>query len=269
MLAIFCARVALGLIGCLLLFSPQQLHPRFFRTQFLTALGLCVIATLAEWSDAVVILRVLFVVATVLALFGAIGWSLEPAPAGRIVIFSTTIAMIAVLTFLEPSLRPSPSAGEGGLQNLTRWRSGSDGAMDWSLPAAGVTSAMFLGSALTAMLVGHSYLISPGMALTPLLRTFFAGAVAFLVRIAVIAWGLWRWTEIVPTYNLNNEVVLWLPVRWLVGVVAPIGFGLMAYLAARIRSTQSATGILYVVVVCEFLGELLSLLLTRQTGIPL
>ena len=43
----------------------------------------------------------------------------------------------------------------------------------------------------------------------------------------------------------------------------------MAYAAARIRSTQSATGILYVVVVCGFLGELVSLLLTRQTGWPL
>jgi hypothetical protein len=68
---------------------------------------------------------------------------------------------------------------------------------------------------------------------------------------------------------LNGEVGLWLPVRWLVGVVAPLGFGWMAYASAKIRSTQSATGILYVVVVCGFLGELLSLLLTRQTGLPL
>jgi hypothetical protein len=119
------------------------------------------------------------------------------------------------------------------------------------------------------MLVGHSYLISPGMALTPLTSCFFAGAVALVVRVGVIGWGLWCWTEITPTYNLNNELVLWLPVRWLVGVLAPLGFGLMACAAARIRSTQSATGILYVVVVCGFLGELLGLLLTRQTGLPL
>ena len=63
--------------------------------------------------------------------------------------------------------------------------------------------------------------------------------------------------------------MLLLPVRWLVGVGAPLVFGGMAYSAARIRSTQSATGILYVVVVCGFLGELLGLVLTRQTGLPL
>jgi hypothetical protein len=43
----------------------------------------------------------------------------------------------------------------------------------------------------------------------------------------------------------------------------------MAYASARIRSTQSATGILYVAVVCGFLGELLSVLLARHTGWPL
>ena len=64
-------------------------------------------------------------------------------------------------------------------------------------------------------------------------------------------------------------MLLELPVRWLVGVLAPLGFGLMALSAARIRSTQSATGILYVVVVCGFLGELLSMLLTHQSGLPL
>jgi hypothetical protein len=132
-----------------------------------------------------------------------------------------------------------------------------------------LTSAVVLGTALTAMLVGHSYLISPGMALTPLMRCLLAGGAALLVRVTFIAWGLWRWTERTPTYTLENEIVLWLPVRWLVGVLAPLGFGWMAYSAARIRSTQSATGILYVVVVCGFLGELLGLVLTRQTGLPL
>jgi hypothetical protein len=146
-------------------------------------------------------------------------------------------------------------------------------SLPFPLSAAAVadtlSSAAFLGAALTAMLVGHSYLISPGMTLAPLVRCLRAIALALVVRVAVIGWGLWCWTEITRDYTLNNEVVLWLPVRWLVGVIAPLGFGWMAYSAARIRSTQSATGILYVVVVCGFLGELLSLLLTRQTGLPL
>jgi hypothetical protein len=260
MLAIFCARVALGLIACLLLLSPRQLHPRFFRTQFLTALGLLVVATLAAWPDIGPWPRGLLAAATLLSLLGSLSWTLDPAPVGRMLIVATGLVLFAALAFLETPIGQSPSASEGF---FPRWRSGSD------LWLAGVSSALFLGTALTAMLVGHSYLISPGMALTPLMRCFLAGGASLVVRVGVMGWGLWRWTEIAPTYNLNNELVLWLPVRWLVGVLAPLGFGLMAYSAARIRSTQSATGILYVVVVCAFLGELLGLLLTRQTGLPL
>ncbi len=242
MLAIFCARVGLGLVAGLLLFSPQQLHPRFFRTQFLTALGLVVIAALAAWPDAGPWPRGLLAAATISSLLGALSWTLDPAPGGRTLIVATAVLLIAALACMSPD--------------------------PW-LIADHLTSAALLGTVLTAMLVGHSYLISPGMALAPLLRCLRVAGIAWAVRIVIIGWGLWRWTEITPTYTLNNELVLWLPVRWLVGVLAPFGFGLMAYSAARIRSTQSATGILYVVVVCGFLGELLGLLLTRQTGLPL
>jgi hypothetical protein len=43
----------------------------------------------------------------------------------------------------------------------------------------------------------------------------------------------------------------------------------MAWQSARIRSTQSATGILYVVVIFCFLGELTSQLLLGSTGYAL
>ena len=49
--------------------------------------------------------------------------------------------------------------------------------------------------------------------------------------------------------------------RWLLGLIAPLVLGWMAWETARIRSTQSATGILYVVVIVCFLGELMSQLL--------
>jgi hypothetical protein len=253
MLATFCARVALGLVACLLFLSPRVLHPRFFRTQFLTTLGLLVVATLAAWADVGPAAGGLLAVGTGLSLLGALSWTLDPAPGGRILIVATAAAVVAALAYSEPP--PAPE-----------W---ADQIPPAGWVAAGVSSALFLGTALTAMLVGHSYLISPGMTLAPLMRSLLAGALTLGLRVAVIGWGLWRWTELTPTYTLTDEVVLWLPVRWAVGVVAPLVFGGMAFSAARIRSTQSATGILYVVVVCGFLGELLGLLLTRQTGLPL
>jgi hypothetical protein len=53
------------------------------------------------------------------------------------------------------------------------------------------------------------------------------------------------------------------------GFVGPLGLGWMAWRCARIRSTQSASGILYVVVVFCFLGELTSLLLRGDPGVTL
>jgi hypothetical protein len=89
------------------------------------------------------------------------------------------------------------------------------------------------------------------------------------VRIVIAACAFAFWKSSSESSDGSVEIWLWLPVRWLVGFVAPLIFGLMAYSAARIRSTQSATGILYVASVCVILGELVGVLLARQTGLPL
>ena len=90
--------------------------------------------------------------------------------------------------------------------------------------------------------------------------------VSIAVRAGIGGASLWLfWTA---EHSLTNvmEVLLWLPVRWGLGLLLPFVLGVMAWKTARIRSTQSATGILYVVVIFCFLGELLSQLLCRLTG---
>ncbi len=129
-------------------------------------------------------------------------------------------------------------------------------------------SAAVLGAALSAMLMGHSYLIAPTMSLTPLLRLLFLLTAALVLRMILEGWRLWWWTRGHSWDNLSNETLLWLPVRWGVGLLLPLGLVWMAWQTTRIRSTQSATGILYVVVVFVFLGELTSLLL-REKGVTL
>jgi hypothetical protein len=111
------------------------------------------------------------------------------------------------------------------------------------------------------MLLGHSYLISPSLSIRPLMRLLAAVAVAVAARAAADGYALARWTADHSLGSLTTEETLWLPVRWLVGFAAPLALDWMAWQAARIRSTQSATGILYVVVIFCFLGELMGLLL--------
>jgi hypothetical protein len=252
MLATFCVRQALGLILFLPLIWKCLPHARFVRTQFLTALGLLVIATLSAWDEAGGWMRAWLAASAILSFIGALVWTLDPAPGGRIVITAAICVMGATVVQLTPVEQNGSMVGI-----VAR-------ALDE------FTSAALLGSAMTAMLVGHSYLISPGLALTPLMRMLKALFVSIALRasVALVALGLLFAAQGEMPYYWS-DIWLWLPVRWLVGIVGPIVFGWMAHSAALIRSTQSATGILYVAVVCTILGELLSMLLARQTGLPL
>lgn len=250
MLALFCLRLALGLIGSLVLLSPAQVNPRFYRTHFLTALGLAAVAAavagvigsdrpLSPWLWAAL------AGAMLLSLLGSATWSLEGAPGGRVLIALTALALAAALVGLE-------WAGEPPAQPA------------WVLAGA-ATAAALLGAATTAMLMGHSYLIAPAMSIAPLMRLLAALAVAALLRTAVAAAGLWCWTAEHSLTNLN-DVTVFLPVRWGLGLVAPLVLTGMAWQTARIRSTQSATGILYVAVIFCFLGELTAQLLGTPPG---
>jgi hypothetical protein len=257
MLAVFCLRLAAGLLACLLLLPSAEVNPRFFRTHFLTALGLTALAMLLLrdsagqwlWLALVGVWLWLALVGVVLLGFaGSMVWHLEGAPGGRtLILVSVPVAVAALLL-----------AGVATRGQLTGW-----------LIADDLTSAALLGAATTAMLIGHSYLIAPAMSIRPLMRLLGALAVCTLLRMAVAGMALWSWTDRAGGGSLETELLLWLPVRWLVGFVGPLGLGWMAWETAKIRSTQSATGILYVVVILCFLGELTSQLLQDRTGFTL
>lgn len=243
MVAVFCLRLAAGLLACLMLLSPAQVNPRFFRTHFLTALGLIAVAAvfLKDDADLWVWLALAAAIGTTFA--GSVVWLLEGAPGGRLLIFLSTASLVTLITFQAVTVR-----SHGDLRVLVD----------------DFTSAAVLGTATTCMLIGHSYLIAPAMSLTPLRRSLVALGVSLLVRMALAAVGLWLWTTSAATDNL--EAVLWLAARWAIGFVAPLVLAWMAWQTTKIRSTQSATGILYVVVILCFLGELTSMLLLEKMG---
>ena len=61
---------------------------------------------------------------------------------------------------------------------------------------------------------------------------------------------------------------LFILTRWLVGLLVPAVFVYMAHDCIKRRSTQSATGILYVAGVLIFIGEIVALYLVRSSGLP-
>ncbi len=248
MLAVFALRLAAGMIGCLLLLPSTIINPRFFRTHFLTALALAGLAFLGVREHADWPLLTLLGVAMALAFVGSLVWGFEGAPGGRVFMVLTALTLASALGWLEMTRSdPPPSA---------------------VLLLGDLASSVLLGSALTAMLLGHSYLIAPSMSLAPLLRMLALLAVATLARLGLDAYALGCWTATHSLVNLKEDAFFWLPLRWLLGFLAPLGLCWMAWQTTRIRSTQSATGILYVVVIFCFLGELTSQLL-RETGMTL
>ena len=93
--------------------------------------------------------------------------------------------------------------------------------------------------------------------------------VAFTVCFAV--WTIFSiiGVQIKRDLGLNDtQFGLLVGTRWFVGLIVPAVFVYMAHDCIRRRSTQSATGILYVAGVLVFIGELVALHLTRETGLP-
>jgi hypothetical protein len=237
MVAVFCLRLGCGLMAALLLLPSAQINPRFYRVQFLTVLGLAAVAAVFLRDQADLGLWLALGAAIILAFVGSIVWHVEGSPAGFALIWLSLPALIAALLM-----------------------AGSANGDPWFI-VDGLASAALLGAATTAMLMGHSYLIAPAMSLTPLFRLLGALGVCLLIRMVLAGVCLWLWTGQRGSANLENEMWFLVPVRWGLGLIAPLVLGWMAWETARIRSTQSATGILYVVVILCFLGELTSQLL--------
>jgi hypothetical protein len=246
MLAVFCLRLACGLTGALLVCPARDVNPRFFRTHYCIALGLTGVAAISLWQQAGPWLQMLLV-ASLGALFcGALIWSLDKAPGNRLILVAALVCLVTTLGEANRSMWPQTPV--------------------WPALATEYASAALLGTATTAMLMGHSYLNAPAMSIRPLQNLLTAFFATLALRAIVAGIGLVWWTRGHSIVNLEDEVVLWLIPRWLLGLGIPIVLGSMARLAAGIRSTQSATGILYVVVVLTFLGEVLSLVLFEQSG---
>jgi hypothetical protein len=246
MLALFCLRLAGGLLASLLLLRPAQINPRFYRVQFLTVLALMVVAAyfLRDTSDTLTWLALGSAIG--MSFLGSLAWSLENAPGGTSLIVGAAIASVVALLHAATLLFPD---------------------IDSTLLAADqLTSGLLLGLTTTAMLMGHSYLIAPSMSLQPLLMLIGGLFAALALRSAASGWVLWGWTRTHSLVRLD-EANLLLPVRWIIGLIGPAALNVLALQTARIRSTQSATGILYVVVILTFLGEVVSQVLFQMTGV--
>lgn len=140
--------------------------------------------------------------------------------------------------------------------------------------AAAFTSAVLLGAAFGAMVLGHWYLVVldlPIVALRRLTVLLAAGlaARALMVGIALFAVaGAWESAAAVAAGRWDNDgLFVWM--RLLFGIAGPLSLIGFVWKTVEIRSTQSATGILYVQLFLVMSGELLATYLRVSAGFPL
>ncbi|HVT89885.1 MAG TPA: hypothetical protein VHD56_13610 [Tepidisphaeraceae bacterium] len=129
-------------------------------------------------------------------------------------------------------------------------------------------SAAVMGIALMDMLLGHAYLTASQMTMSPFMRLNRAVAVSMLLRAILSVVGTVVLQSHHPIEMFWNLYGLYVGTRWLVGLLVPGVFIYMAHDCIKRRATQSATGILYVTGVLIFIGEIIGLYVTSQTGLP-
>jgi hypothetical protein len=144
------------------------------------------------------------------------------------------------------------------------------------LSASLLTSAALLGWSLITMLLGHWYLISPRLSFRHLVlfcKVLLAAVVARLVVVgASLAMAATADAVATPDPLLlvagasGQGMFFWFRVLW--GLAIPAGLAAMALHCAQQRSNQSATGILYVLVVGSFIGEITAFYISLTVGVP-
>ncbi|HEX3702770.1 MAG TPA: hypothetical protein VHU82_05535 [Vicinamibacterales bacterium] len=141
-----------------------------------------------------------------------------------------------------------------------------------------LSSAALLGGACTAMILGHWYLVIPSLEVRHLQSIVKWHIASLALRVAVVAAvayaaaALWpAAAEGAPSFRHYitsiDGIFFWQ--RVLFGLAAPSLLSYLTWETAKIRSTQSATGILYVDLFTVVVGEVLAGYLLLATGVPL
>ena len=141
--------------------------------------------------------------------------------------------------------------------------------------ASFLSSAALLGGASTAMILGHWYLILPSMQVSHLQSIVKVHIVSMVVRIVVVVAAVlvaietWQ-PGLGPSFRhyITSAGGIFFWQRVLFGLGGPALLSYLTWETAKIRATQSATGILYVDFFTVVVGEVLAKYLLLATRVP-
>jgi hypothetical protein len=145
--------------------------------------------------------------------------------------------------------------------------------------ASFVTSAAMLGGAFTAMILGHWYLVIPSLQVSHLQSIVRVHIASMVARVVVVGAAVWcalsttmfrsdadAWPSFHHYIFSVDGIFFWQ--RVLFGLAGPAVLSYLTWQTAKIRATQSATGILYVDVFTVVVGEVLAKYIVLATRVP-
>ncbi len=181
---------------------------------------------------------------------------------------ATVVAALATLLVMAMIFRPLATTGLGGVFTVLAF----------------FAAAFALGGVMTAMWLGHWYLVTPALSEKPLL---FSTTLVLVALVAQVVFSLLigptvastqNTTNAAPSYThvisaptpgangsqvkpadapvitpLSTDTIGW--IRILISFALPLILGSLAWKLIRDRSFQSATGMLYLIVVLTLAGE--------------
>jgi protein NrfD len=228
------------------------------------------------------------------ALLIAIGFAFRGSTTSGLLVVMATIGLAitelalvihwATVGRMWVTIRPVllPAAGIGGLVALVAQalaipsRAPLSGATGPLLTVASfVSSAMLLGGACGAMILGHWYLVIPSLPISHLQSVVRLHIGSMIVRIVVVATAVFlaiaTWQPgMGPSFERyilsSGGIFFWQ--RVLFGLAGPAVLSYLTWETAKIQSTQSATGILYVDFFTVVVGEVLAKYLLLSTSVP-
>lgn len=135
-------------------------------------------------------------------------------------------------------------------------------------------SSLLLGISNFAMILGHYYLVVPKLSEEPLIYCLYIFWTVFFLKImasltvifTAAAPFLEEGTQLGDGYTFNW---LFISMRYLWGYAAPLILSFFTFRLCKLRSIQSATGVLYIVEFFVIVGELISIYLMAKHGLAL
>jgi protein NrfD len=259
---------------------------------FLTHLGVGVTLVLAWVAKEAGVKFFRFMAGTAVLVI-AVGFSLRPnSPADRTTVDAVAMAALlmaeaalavywATVGRMWARIRPVLlwTAIVSGLVALSAQAlevsAGAPGLLPLLTVASFLSSAALLGGACGAMVLGHWYLVVPSLNVSHLQSIVRLHIGSLVVRttvvlaaviIAIVTWQPGMGPHFQRYILSTAGIFFWQ--RVLFGLLGP---GLLSYLTwetAKIQSTQSATGILYVDFFTVIVGEMLAKYLLLSTAVP-